>query len=58
MNCPYCGSDEVEYHGVTNDGGDYGESLCDEFGCLACGAWFEANCIEAEADDEEMEEVE
>jgi DNA-directed RNA polymerase subunit RPC12/RpoP len=44
MNCPYCGSDAVQYDGIQDGGGDYGESVCDEYECLECGAMFEMDC--------------
>lgn len=39
--CPYCGDEEVEYHGVE----DTGDSLVDEWECMNCGMWFEGNGI-------------
>lgn len=45
MDCRYCGSDEVDYLGVDDGGGDYGDSVCDQYECLECGAMFEANCM-------------
>lgn len=45
MDCKYCGSDVVDYVGIDDGGGDYGESVCDQYECLECGARFEADCI-------------
>lgn len=45
MQCPYCGED-MEYLGVIDGGGDYGDSLCDEWKCLNCGWYEESNCFE------------
>lgn len=47
MICKQCGSDQVEYHGIDDGGGDYGLSTCDQYECLDCGSRFEADCIEA-----------
>lgn len=47
MLCPYCGSDHVEYHGVDDGGGDYGNAVCDQYECLNCGNRFESDCLEA-----------
>lgn len=40
MICPYCGSDELEYLGIEDGGGDYGDSLTDEWKCYGCGSYF------------------
>ena len=55
MNCPYCGSNEVEYHGADDGGGDYVSSVCDEFECFHCGNRFEENCIEVMDYDDDQE---
>jgi len=46
MICPYCDSEEIEYIGISDGGGEYGLSLCHEWRCLNCGAAFEDGCIE------------
>lgn len=45
MECPYCGSDVLDYLGVSDGGGDYGVSVCDEWMCLDCGAVIE-DCLD------------
>lgn len=52
MKCPYCGATAGTYIGVTDGGGVYGKSLCDEFWCKECGAIFEVGYIEYDDDDE------
>lgn len=43
--CPYCGSEEVYFTGVDDGGGDYGDSVCDQYECQECFNDFEAHCI-------------
>lgn len=50
MQCPYCGSNHVDYIGVDDGGGNYGTSVCDIFHCGDCEMDFEANCIDTEED--------
>lgn len=45
MDCPYCGSDVVDYLGMDDGGGDYGEAVCESWECLDCGAHFDGDCI-------------
>lgn len=47
MQCRICGSD-MEYKGVDDGGGDYGESICEQWECLNCGSWDEINCVDYE----------
>jgi len=49
--CHHCGSEDLEYLGVDDGGGDYGTSVCDEYGCLNCGNVLEVNCWECDDDD-------
>ncbi len=51
MICPYCDSMDVEYIGISDGGGEYGLSLCNEWRCLNCGAAFEDGCIEFTSED-------
>jgi len=51
QTCPYCGSGDVDYDGYDDGGGDYGDSVCEQFSCIECGQDFEGDCLEA-ADDE------
>lgn len=51
MNCHYCGSDDTEYTGVDDGGGDYGSSVCDYYFCNSCELSFEANCIDVGSDE-------
>lgn len=46
--CPYCGSKDWEYLGVSDGGGDSGEALCDSYKCQDCGGNWEANCVEVD----------
>lgn len=48
MNCPYCGSINVDYLGIADGGGDYGDAICDEWVCDACAMEFEGDCIASE----------
>ncbi len=41
MNCPYCGLDHLEYIGIDDGGGDYGDSVVDVWHCLDCDIDFE-----------------
>lgn len=34
--CPYCGSESIEYFGLDDGGGDYGETVEEYWLCLAC----------------------
>lgn len=52
MTCPYCGAAAVEYLGVTDGGGDYGDSICDEFRCHECDTTWEEHCVEWAIDGE------
>lgn len=45
IHCKYCGSENVDYLGVDDGGGDYGDSVCDEYHCLDCDNYFEGHCI-------------
>ena len=51
MKCPYCGSESVDYIGVTDGGGAFGTSLCDEWHCVSCGEYLEYNCVDVEPED-------
>lgn len=42
MNCRYCGS-RMDYIGIQDGGGDYGDSVCDEYQCMTCD-WIEEDC--------------
>lgn len=46
FTCPYCDSSDIDYVGVEDGGGDYGDSLCDIWLCHGCGHEFEKNCVE------------
>lgn len=48
MNCPYCGSDVLDYLGVDDGGGVLGNAVCEQWECLECGAAIENNCFEGE----------
>jgi len=48
--CVYCGSEEVEYTGLDDGGGDFGSSVCDQYHCLACDGEFEDGCIDDQED--------
>lgn len=50
--CEYCGSEDVEYTGVDDGGGDYGTSVCDQFHCNHCEGDFEAGCIDTGSDED------
>lgn len=54
VTCYYCGSEDVEYIGTDDGGGDYGSAVCDLFHCNQCDQDFEANCIEYEGDDDDL----
>lgn len=41
VECPYCGSSEVDYMGVTDGAGAYGDALADLYLCGGCGEFFE-----------------
>jgi transposase-like protein len=43
MQCPYCGSDEVEYLGIGDDVGFYGGGIGDEYRCEECHSEFSEN---------------
>lgn len=45
MNCPYCGSDVVDYVGI-DDGGDWDSQVCDVWRCLDCQHEFECDCVD------------
>lgn len=45
MKCKYCET-PMHYVGINDGGGDYGNSVCDEFECPDCGHIEEKNCIE------------
>ena len=48
MLCRYCGSKNTEYLGVTDGGGDYGTSICDEWFCGDCDSHWEDGCEDYE----------
>lgn len=39
--CPVCGSEDVNLQGVDDGGGDYGDSVCDQYHCWNCDSDFE-----------------
>jgi hypothetical protein len=41
MDCPYCGSSEVDYVGIDDGGCAYGVSAVDTWHCLDCDIDFE-----------------
>lgn len=41
MDCPYCGSKNVEYRGLDDGGGDFGTSIIVLYRCDECGTHFE-----------------
>ena len=45
-NCVYCGSADLEYIGIEDCGGRYGDMLCDMYECRECGELIEYHCIE------------
>lgn len=48
--CEYCGSEDIEYMGADDGGGDYGDAVCDQWHCNACDQDFETDCF---GDDDE-----
>lgn len=44
MMCNYCGSENTEYRGIDDGGGDYGDSICDVYHCHDCDMYFDADC--------------
>ena len=46
--CPACGSEEIDYVGIDDGGGDYGDSVCDTWRCCDCDYHWEENCIDPE----------
>jgi len=49
--CPYC-DEFMAYIGLDDGGGDYGDSVCEQWECEGCGYAIETNCIsEDELDD-------
>ena len=51
MHCRYCGSEDFEYLGIDDGGGDYGASICDQYGCLECGNITEVGCVDIDEDE-------
>ncbi len=45
MQCPDCGSEDVEYIGIDDGGGDYGDCLVDLWYCVHCDGEFEGHAI-------------
>jgi len=41
--CPFCGSDDVHYHGLDDGGGDDGESIVTMYKCETCQAIADIN---------------
>lgn len=48
--CYYCHSENVEFLGADDGGGDYGDSVCDIWHCHDCGQEYEVNCVGGEED--------
>jgi len=46
--CRYCGSWNVQYLGIQDGLGDYGDSVCDVWQCEDCGQEYEVHCVEDE----------
>lgn len=42
----------MEYGGIEDGGGDYGDSACDTWECLDCDYQLEDGCIDYETDDD------
>lgn len=49
--CPICGQ-PMEYGGIEDGGGDYGDSACDTWDCLDCDYQEESDCVEYDDDGE------
>lgn len=45
--CKYCGSIAVEYKGISDGGGAYGDSVCDQWECMECMSLFDEDCLDA-----------
>lgn len=41
IECPYCGSQDVEYLGYDDGGGDYGDMITPVFRCYSCDQAFD-----------------
>jgi hypothetical protein len=39
--CPGCESPDIEYLGIEDGCGDYGDELCDTWECWTCGLIFD-----------------
>ena len=52
MQCPYCASDNVEYAGIDDGGGDYADEICDVWHCRECRMDFTGHCIEPPIEEE------
>lgn len=50
MDCPYCGSDVLLHMGFDDGGGGYGDSVCEQWECMECGAAVEGNCFDSMSD--------
>ncbi len=55
-SCPSCNSNHTRYLGVEDDGGDYGDEICDQYECLSCLIIWDEDCIDInDIDDDEDE---
>lgn len=48
--CPYCGCEDIEYIGIEDGAGDYGEIVEDTYSCWGCSAHFSIYAVVDDSD--------
>jgi len=52
--CPYCDSEEIEYLGLEDGGGDFGDSVTETYKCLECNAHLERSDFDFVDEDDDQ----